>query len=116
MRTVTRIERIGEWLGPIDPSYQWDKITGVHSRSAAEGRETIERMAAEPDGWRYSPSGFNSFEVVHIGMYDGWPFWEPTPTIGYIGPLDSVETTPFYNLSRHNCFKLEPAQSKGRTA
>jgi len=36
--------------------------------------------------------------VVHVGMYDGWPFWKPTPAVGYIGPLGSVERAFFFSL------------------
>lgn len=114
MKTRWVEERIGEWLGPVDWSYDfdqhsWDRGTGtVNPKCINEGREVLRRMEAEPGGWRYCPSGWSTFDVVHVGMYDGWPFWKPTPAIGYIGPLGGVEVAFFYNLSEHRLIRRIP--------
>jgi hypothetical protein len=102
MRTRWVEERIGEWVGPIDWSYDWARhAPGLNPQCIEQGREVLRRMESEPGGWRYCPSGLSTFEVVEVGMYDGWPFWVPTPAIGYIGPLGSVEVAFFYNLSSY---------------
>lgn len=106
---ITRMveERIGEWLGPVDWSYDFTKHDwtgrngGRNPACSSEGVAVLRKMAASPEGWTICPSGFTSFRVVHVGMYDGWPFWEPTPAIGYIGPLGGVEVKFFYSLSEH---------------
>jgi len=107
MRTVTTTKRIGEFLGPVDWSYDFNQYAwgtngaGINPACVAEGVEVLRKMDADPVGWRITSFGFSSFEVVFVGMYDGWPFWRPTPHVGYIGPMGSVEWTPFYDL-RHD--------------
>lgn len=109
MRTYTVVERAGEWLGPVDWSYDFDQHSwgpnrgGVNPERVARGREMLRKLVDSPGGWRYSRSGLASFEVVHVGMYDGWPFWRPTPAIGYRGPLGSIEVAFFYDLSEYTC-------------
>ncbi len=104
MRTRTVVERIGEWLGPVDWSYDFQQHAmtstcgGCAQWAIDDGIEQLRRLESEPGGWWIAPSGFTSFEVVHVGMYDGWPFWQPTPAVGYIGPLGGVEVAFFYNL------------------
>src|SRR5689334_16365310 len=104
MKTRMVEERIGEWLGPVDWSYEFDQHSwvgrsgGVNPKCIAEGIAQLRRMEAEPGEWMYCPSGFTSFRVVEVGMYDGWPFWKPTPAIGYVGPLGGVEVAFFYSL------------------
>jgi len=116
MRTKTMTVRIGEMLGPVDPSYDptqhnWGPNKGgCNPETTACGFARILELAADPDGWVYCPSGFTSFPVVRVGMYDGWPFWRPTPAIGYIGPLNSVEWAFFYELSAHNTRKGSPSR------
>lgn len=114
MKTRTVEVREGELLGPVDPDYDWsqhawgDGRGGMNPECIETGRQVILRMAADPDGWVYVPSGISRFRVIHIGMWDGWPFWRPTPAIGYIGPLRTVEWAFFYSLREHNVQKGEP--------
>lgn len=113
MRTRWVEERIGEWLGPVDWSYDFDqhswvgKSGGTNPQCIVEGIAQLRRMESEPGEWMYCPSGWSSFSVVHVGMYDGWPFWAPTPAIGYIGPLGSVEVAFFYDLQSHRLRRRE---------
>jgi len=39
---------------------------------------------------------FNGRQIVAICMYDGWPYWIPTPAICFIGPMNSAEWN-FFN-------------------
>lgn len=76
MRTRMVQERIGENMGPID----WDHPIAKD----------------KPDTWRLaeqSPIDFlyNGRQIIEIGMYDGWPYWTPTPAIHFVGPLNSGE-------------------------
>lgn len=86
----------GEWF-PFD-KHSWDDGGSTNPDAIIEGRKTILKMVKSPSGWRYSPSWGSSFEVVKVGMYDGWPYWKPTPAIGYIGPMGSIEVAFFDNL------------------
>jgi hypothetical protein len=129
MRTRTITVREGEWLGPVDWSYDfgkhsWDRRGGCVNPEAVKEGELALRILADayadsmkpagweydtddrtdpkpqPAKWRYSPSFLASFEIVFVGMYDGWPFWEPTPAIGYVGPLGRIEVEFFYKLRK----------------
>ena len=99
-RTVEVCE--GEWLGPVDWSYDFSQHAwgptsgGVNPECIEEGRRVLLAMGADPVGWTH-----RGFEVVAVGMYDGWPYWKPTPTIGYIGPL-GFERATFWCLSPHD--------------
>jgi len=72
-----------------------------HGPWAVVGWETICRMADDPCSWGYAPSGHARSQVVGVGMYDGWPFWEPTPAISYVGPLGAIEVAFYYELAPH---------------
>jgi hypothetical protein len=73
-------ERIGENMGPIDWSH--------------------EIAASKPDLWREAEKNpgqflFNNVEIYALAMYDGWPYWKPTPAIQFAGPLGPEWT--FFN-------------------
>lgn len=87
MKTRMVMERIGEWTTPIDLSYDWLQHRSLNNDVAKIGRDQILKM--ETGKWKYRPD-FNSWDVVRVGMYDGWPYWVPTPAIGYIGPLGGI--------------------------
>jgi hypothetical protein len=81
MRTETRTVRIGEDMGPID----WD-------HDIAKDKSAIWHEA-EKAPFDYL---FNGREIIKLCMYDGWPYWTPTPAIFSVGPLNSGEWT-FFN-------------------
>jgi len=109
MKTRTVTVREGEYLGPVDPDY--DHMQGAWSRSQGgynpefleRGWEQILKMNASPEGWTFHSDGGGLFRVVRVGMWDGWPFWKPTPAIGYIGPLGAIEWAFYYRLNASNC-------------
>jgi hypothetical protein len=76
MRYETRTVRIGELVGPID----WDHET---ARAMPEAWHEAE---GKPDHFT-----FNGRRIIAIGMYDGWPYWEPRPAVCFIGPMNSGE-------------------------
>ena len=107
MRTYQefRTVRIGEWTDTVDPDYDWmghnwgSGHGGVNPDCASEGREVILEIAANPELWRYSPCFLCIKDVLCVGMYDGWPFWKPTPAIGIREPLShGIKAVWFYNL------------------
>lgn len=84
MRTETISVNIGENMGPVD----WTHPT-------AKDMPPIWKLA------ELQPSDFlfQGRTVLAICMYDGWPYWRPTPAIQFIGPLNSGEWTFFNSYS-----------------
>lgn len=86
MRTETRTVKIGEWLGPIDWGYDffawgWDRKGSCNPAlipGAIECLRTVEAGLARGERWQVTAHGGTS-EVLSVGMYDGWPYWKPTP-------------------------------------
>ncbi|KKM17202.1 hypothetical protein LCGC14_1678100 [marine sediment metagenome] len=88
MKTRTVTQRIGEWLGPVDWGYEFTKHDWSESRGGHNPTLTPEsvQVLQEAEGlfnegktievWCYDMWR----KVIKVGMYDGWPYWEPTPT------------------------------------
>lgn len=72
MRTRTITVHEGEDMGPVD----W-------SHPTAKDMPPIWREAEQhPDGFMLCENGsFTAREIFKICMYDGWPYWKPTPAI-----------------------------------
>jgi hypothetical protein len=106
MKTYQKTVRVGEWLGPVSPDYNFNQHSwtgshgGANPKCVEQGQITILQM--NKGEWEYRPSDWYWYKIIHVGMYDGWPYWKPTPAIGYIGPLNSVEIAFFYNLDKRN--------------
>jgi hypothetical protein len=96
MRTYTVTQREGELLGPIDWSYNFlphfdcwcvpveRKIEALYEH--VERLYQVERLCAK--GQRVEVCTRDYWHpVIAIGMYDGWPYWRPVPSILVQGPL-----------------------------
>jgi hypothetical protein len=95
--------RRGEMKPGIDWSFDFSQGFARMCSSQATKDEHRDRCVAflktlKP-GARVMSNGQFEREIVSVGMYDGWPFWTPTPAISYIGPLGSLEYDFYYNLS-----------------
>jgi hypothetical protein len=89
MKTYTVIKREGELLGPIDWSYDFESHSW--NNGGCTNPKRIEQ--AVKDLWEIECAlkakktvfvrmfGW-SYKVLAIGMYDGWPYWRPVPSIG----------------------------------
>ena len=101
MKTKTVTVNEGEWLGPIDWSYDFDSHAwgpgkaGTNPeiiernqemlRSLEEGLKRGEEWEATTDGG-WPRVGWGT--VHRVGMYDGWPYWRPVPSVfigGHLG-------------------------------
>lgn len=96
--TVKRYE--GELLGPIDWSYNFLSHFQNHcvsdERKQEYCNEAIERLKlleANPSGYQVTNDGgwprMWWHDVIAVGMYDGWPYWKPVPSVltrGTLGP------------------------------
>ena len=84
MRYETQTVRIGEDVGPVDWSHP----------IAADKPEHWHDAEQHPENYTYGEWGHT---IIRLCMYDGWPYWKPTPAILYIGPLSSGEWAFFNN-------------------
>ena len=97
MRTYMVEKREGELLGPVEWEYDFmshfDGYGGppeqrqkycdeqiAKLRNLADGGEW---MATTDGGWPRCGWG----KVVAVGMYDGWPYWRPVPSVAIAGTL-----------------------------
>ncbi len=99
MKTRTVTVREGELLGPVDWSYEfaadgWDRGGSLNPDVVARGVEALraiddglrrgeEWQATTDCGWPRVGWG----RVIAVGMYDGWPYWRPVPSVMISGPL-----------------------------
>lgn len=98
MKTRMVEERIGERLSDIDWSYDfaahgWGPGRGGHNPDCIQEEVTMlkkieaafkagEKVFVKLHGCIFEP-------VCDVGMYDGWPFWRPTPSVmssTWLGP------------------------------
>jgi len=106
MKTRTVIERIGENMGPIDWSYDFRSHFNNHCLSDEgrdeECRKHVERLREIVAGiergeyWVAECYGVQN-PIIDVGMYDGWPYWKPTPSIALRSWL-GVEWHPFHSI------------------
>lgn len=94
MYTVTRTERVGEWVAEeIDWSHHElnERPTSMPDNGLWE--EYVEQLRELEMAFKSGKECFvdigtmTSRRVVKVGMYDGWPYWRPHPTILREGPM-----------------------------
>lgn len=104
MKHRTVIVREGELLGPVNWDYNFRKhfdsmghpesVKDEHCKRAVE---LLRLVCDNPEGTCIVTSAGYAYDVYQVGMYDGWPYWVPTPAIlrsGVLGP----EWTFFYEI------------------
>jgi hypothetical protein len=119
MRTRMVEEREGEYLGPVDWSYDftqhdWHGASGgVNPAVTASATELLRKIeggiAAGEEWWATTDGGWPRCgwkRVVQVGMYDGWPFWRPTPSLLLSGMFGG-EWASWYNITEAE--RREPA-------
>lgn len=97
MKTKTVTVNEGENLGPIDPNWDYEGFKNNHLRGRNEDAawEAIKSLGVGDivtDIYSYSDK-----KVLAVGMYDGWPFWFPVPSVYLSGTLGG-EWHPFYYI------------------
>lgn len=111
MKTRMVEERIGEYLGPVDWSYDFashdwsDRRGGINPHRITEQVERLRAIADGLDhgqGWEATTDGgwprVGWKRVIRVGMYDGWPHWRPVPSVQIAGVLGS-EWHQFYAIA-----------------
>lgn len=89
MKTRTVVERIGEMLGPVDWSFNFESHCwgpnkgGTNPKVVESSKQVLRRICDEPDAeWEVLISHSDGWhKLLSVGMYDGWPYWTPTPSI-----------------------------------
>lgn len=113
MRTYTQTVREGERVGDVDWSYDFRQHFNNYCTTDA-GRDEIcarsvdrfraiadaiaagKRVRATTDGG-WPRCGF--CEVLDIGMYDGWPYWRPVPSVLMRGAIGGATWRSFCALT-----------------
>jgi len=112
MRYETQTVRIGERLGDVDWSYDflshYDTFLGNDEKRAERcdrAKDNLRKMEAAvkadkpikatvDGGW----PRVGIKEVASVGMYDGWPYWRPVPSVLLHGQMGS-EWHPFWAVT-----------------
>jgi hypothetical protein len=90
---ITRMveEHIGEYLGPVDWSYDFTQY-GISERCVESGKAMLRDLESGGE-WEATTDGgwprVGWHRVIRVGMYDGWPYWKPVPSVQVIGTLGS---------------------------
>lgn len=96
-------QRAGELKPGIDWSYDFSngfaRMGAPQETKDAYRDRCVAFLKTIKPGDCVTSSGQFDRIVVEVGMYDGWPFWTPTPAISYIGPLGCIEYDFYSNLS-----------------
>ena len=113
MRTYTTTVSEGEKVGDVDWSYDFRQHFNnyctseagrdeICAKSVQRFREISEAFAASKTvrattygGWPRCGYG----EVLDVGMYDGWPYWKPVPSVFTRSPLGGGEWHCFAALT-----------------
>ena len=100
MKYHTVTVREGEKVGPIDWAYNFGGHAWGPGRGGAnpelvaantELLRTLEESLASGERWEATTDGgwprVGWKRVLDVGMYDGWPYWRPVPSVRIAGTL-----------------------------
>lgn len=98
MKTKTVTVREGEYLGPVDWSYDfsqhdWKHSGGTNPEKVERCVEMLRRLGSDMQFEATTDGGWPRFgwgEVLEVGMYDGWPYWKPVPSVLIAGTLGAT--------------------------
>jgi hypothetical protein len=84
--TETNVRREGEFLGNLNEDYDYlqHKVYPNNPEIVQEKIEMIkeiEKLFLEQKKLRVSYGDGLAGDLLNVGMYDGWPFWKPTPAV-----------------------------------
>ena len=98
MKTTTVTKREGEFLGLVDWDYDFaSHFTGygnpeIAARFCEEAVKML-RLLSAGGSWQATTDGgwprVGWREVISVGMYDGWPYWRPVPSVCLSGVFGS---------------------------
>ena len=94
MKFITETKLIGECLGSIDWNYDFvSHFDGCSSKEYQEKccQRFIEKLKQLTDGQKWMATTDGGWprcgwgDIVEVGMYDGWPYWKPVPSVAILG-------------------------------
>lgn len=89
MRFRTEVVREGENMGPIDWTYGFIGHFSTYCSTPEYKQERCDHAVAvlrrvvehgDPRALQIR-CGDYWYDVLDVGMYDGWPYWRPTPAV-----------------------------------
>ena len=94
MKTYWVQERIGEFTGNID----WDYDFKQHLTNGSKPEERLAKQIAilrmiEAETDKYQATDYGGWprcgwsDILQVGMYDGWPYWKPVPSVMLRSPV-----------------------------
>ena len=113
MKTRQVTIREGELLGPIDWDFDFREFYKDVYPAACNGAATHERMflramtilrELDNEHEKYEATVYGGQprcgwgNIVHIGMYDGWPYWKPIPSV-QLSTMFGGEWHGFHNIT-----------------
>ena len=113
MKTKTITVREGELLSPIDWDFDFREFFKPIYPAECNGEEAHERhfqramtilRMLEKDSDKYEATTYGGWprcgwgSILHIGMYDGWPYWKPIPSV-FISSIFVGDWHPFYDIT-----------------
>lgn len=109
MKYKTVTECVGELLGPVDWSYEFIRHFDNSCCSAEQKAADCEQSKRwlrmiEENPEKYEVTTYGGWPrcgwgpVVSVGMYDGWPYWRPVPSVAY-ATLLGVDWTSFSGIT-----------------
>lgn len=117
MRAETVTRYVGEKVGPLDWAYDfhqhcWGEGRGGYNPDIMDGAiARLRTLAANPDKYEATTDGgwprCGWGKVLDVGMYDGWPYWKPTPSV-LIGGAFGAEWCSFVRV-----IDIRPARGEG---
>jgi len=111
MKTHQVTVREGELLGPIDWNYNFrEHYKNIYNCGTPEQHEEmfqramtiLQMIVNEPD--KYEATTYGGWprcgwgSVLHVGMYDGWPYWKPIPSV-FITSWHVGDWHAFHNIT-----------------
>lgn len=104
MKTKTVTVREGEYLGPVDWSYDFSQHYTTNSHPTESMEADLARLHELCDGGEWEATTDGGWprcgwgRVLQVGMYDGWPFWRPVPSVRIQSWL-GAEWAPFSSVT-----------------
>ncbi len=102
MKTYEKMVTIreGEWF-PVDESFDYmgSDVYPCNPEIRQEKWGNFLRCCREPDQYLLSIDyWFKPRRILRIGMYDGWPYWSPYPSVLIEGPF-GAERHSWYQIA-----------------
>jgi len=94
MKTYQVTKREGECLGPVNWDYDFSKHFEAYACSKDRKKEKcqkqkdkLKKIENNPKAYQVSTYAHCYRDIHKVGMFDGWPYWEPVPAVQIYDPV-----------------------------